>query len=177
MECRASRTPQKSQIPPDHFRFPLSFTFNISRSVVYLIVCRPPKCDLLTQWVRTRTSFQIINGRDKLPFPIHFYPPVKAGFCFLHGTPWYTMVHILIHNPHSELSCSGMSPLMHSTTTRSRALVVFGSAAAALRICPVGTGGIWTAGLGLDWVLISSPPFSSKMICVETFDASCLDYP
>ncbi len=135
----------------------------------------PPKCDLLAQWVRTRTSFQIINGRNKLPFPIHFYPPVKAGFCLLHDTLWYTMVHIVTYNPHSELSCSGMSPLMQSTTTRRRALVVLGSAAAALSICPVGTGGIWTEGLGLDGVLISCAPWSSSKTC--DFVASCLDFP
>ncbi len=68
------------------------------------------------------------------------------------------IVYSMFYNPHSELSCSGMSPLMHSTTTSSKALVVFGSAAAALRICPVGTAGIEAAGLVACWVLISCAP-------------------
>ncbi len=76
----------------------------------------------------------------------------------MHDSARHDMLHKwigLFHNPHSELSCSGMSPLMHSTTTRRSALVVFGSAAAALRICPVGTAGIEAAGLVACWVLIT----------------------
>ena len=164
IECRASRTPQKSQIPADHFRFLISFIFihhlrrfdRISMPFIVILVTSNVAC-----------SFEC-------PFSIALNAPIQQGFCLVHVTPCHEVLHILIYNPHSELSCSGMSPLMHRTTTRSKALVVLGSAAAALSSCPVGTGGIWTAGLGLVWALISSPPFS-WMTC--DFVASCLDYP